>query len=264
MGAENTMPVTSGAEDEIRVESLLKIFDSRHVLDELSFSVAAGESLVVVGASGEGKTVLLKHLIGLMSPDAGRVLIQGIDLKTASPSESIEIRKKCGMSFQEGALFDSMTVFENIAFPIRRHTRRKTREIAERVSQCLSLVRLEGIEDRRPAELSGGMRRRVGFARAIALEPEILFFDEPTTGLDPVNTAAIGRVIDHLRRELGVTVITITHDMMLAFRIADRIAMLRQGKFLIDTDPENFRRSDLPWVRAFLEGKLPEGEEDAL
>ncbi len=258
------MPATRALEEEIRAEALLKVFDARPVLDELSFSVGRGESLVVVGASGEGKTVLLKHLIGLMSPDAGRVLIQGVDLEKATPSQSIETRKICGMSFQEGALFDSMTVFENIAFPIRRHTRRSAKEIADRVRECLALVRLEGIDSRYPAELSGGMRRRVGFARAIALEPRILFFDEPTTGLDPVNTAAIGRVIDHLRRELGVTVVTITHDMMLAFRVADRIAMLRRGKFLIDTDPENFRRSEDPWVRAFLEGTLPKGEEDAL
>lgn len=234
------------------------------VLDHLSFSISRGESLVVVGASGEGKTVLLKHLIGLMQPDDGRVWIQGVDLEQATASQSVDIRKKCGMSFQEGALFDSMTVAENISFPIRRHTRRSTKEIADRVAQCLSLVRLQGIESRFPAELSGGMRRRVGFARAIALEPEILFFDEPTTGLDPVNTAAIGRVIDVLRRELGVTVVTITHDMQLAFQVADRIAMLRKGKFLIDTDPESFRHSEEAWVQAFLEGDVPHGEEDAL
>lgn len=264
MPTHETAAATSRSGAEIHAEGLVKIFDNRRVLDELSFSVARGQSLVVVGASGEGKTVLLKHLIGLMAPDAGEVLIQGVDLAKASPSESIEIRKRCGMSFQEGALFDSMTVFENIAFPIRRHTRRSEEHVADRVRQCLSLVRLEGIETRFPAELSGGMRRRVGFARAIALEPEILFFDEPTTGLDPVNTAAVGRVIDHLRRELGVTVVTITHDMLLAFQIADRIAMLRRGRFLIDTDPENFRRSEEPWVQAFLEGTLPEGEEDAL
>jgi len=249
---------------EIQVESLIKAFGGRAILDGLSFSVARGKSLVIVGASGEGKTVLLKHLIGLMAPDEGRVMIQGVDLAKATPSESIEIRKKCGMSFQEGALFDSMTVYENISFPIRRHTRRTKTQIEERVRECLSLVRLEGIESRFPAELSGGMRRRVGFARAIALEPEILFFDEPTTGLDPVNTAAIAGVIDHLRRELGVTVVSITHDMQLAFQIADRIAMLRRGIFLVEEDPEAFSRSEDPWVQAFLKAEVPEGEEEML
>jgi len=262
MAGEQPIRQPDKAGQEIRVEELLKIFSGRRVLDGLSFSVERGESLVVVGASGEGKTVLLKHLIGLMKPDGGRVVIQGIDLGRASMSESVRVRKNCGMSFQEGALFDSMTVFENIAFPLRRHTRRGEKEIAGRVRECLELVRLPGIEERRPAELSGGMRRRVGFARAIALEPELLFFDEPTTGLDPVNTAAIGAVIDRLRRELGVTVVTITHDMMLAFRIADRIAMLRKGRFLLDADPDTFRTSDDPWIRAFLEGKTPGDDEE--
>jgi len=256
-----TLPDSTADEIEIRVEALSKSFGEKKVLDGIEFEVERGRSLVIAGASGEGKTVLLKHLIGLMHPDSGRVLVQGSDLARIPTRQSIEIRKRCGMSFQEGALFDSMTVFDNIAFPLRRHTRRGRNEITERVRECLSLVRLEGIEERFPAELSGGMRRRVGFARAIALEPEILFFDEPTTGLDPVNTAAIGRVIDNLRMELGVTIVTITHDIRLAFRIADRIAMLRRGRFLLNTDPASFQASKDPWIRAFLEGELPESEE---
>jgi len=166
------------------------------------------------------------------------------------------------MSFQEGALFDSMTVFDNIAFPIRRHTTKSPEEVTARVRQCLELVRLPGIEDKAPAELSGGMRRRVGFARAIALEPEILLFDEPTTGLDPINTAAIGKVINQLREDLGVTLVTITHDMSLANRIADRIAMIRRGQILMVDAPEPFARSENWFVRAFLDGKVPEDEED--
>ena len=166
------------------------------------------------------------------------------------------------MSFQEGALFDSMTVFDNIAFPLRRHTDKNPAEVAARVSECLELVRLPGIEDKLPSELSGGMRRRVGFARAIALEPKILLFDEPTTGLDPINTAAIGRVINQLRAELDVTVVTITHDMSLAYRIADRIAIMRRGQILQVDVPEAFAESRNRFVRGFLEGELPEELED--
>ena len=249
---------------KISIEGLSKAFSGRTVLDGIDMVIARGESLVVVGGSGAGKTVFLKHLIGLLHPDEGRVVVNGVDLAAASTAESVQVRKNCGMSFQEGALFDSMTVFDNVAFPIRRHTGLPPREVRDRVEECLALVRLEAVETRMPAELSGGMRRRVGFARAIALEPEILLFDEPTTGLDPINTAAVAQVIDHLRRELGATVVTITHDMSLAFTIADRIAMLHRGRFIADSDPEAFSQSTDPWVRAFLEGSLPEGEEDSL
>jgi len=157
-----------------------------------------------------------------------------------------------------------MTVFDNIAFPIRRHARTPADRISARVEQCLRMMRLEDIGDKYPAELSGGMRRRVGFARAIALEPEILLFDEPTAGLDPVNTAAIARVIDRLRHELAVTVVTITHDMSLAFRIADRIAMIRQGRIIALDEPARFRESTEPYVQAFLRAEVPEGEEEVV
>lgn len=247
----------------ITVTDLVKRFDGRTVLDGLDLEVPRGQSLVVVGGSGAGKTVLLKHLVGLLTPDEGRVAVAGVDL-AADRRGALEVRQRIGMSFQEGALFDSMTVAENIAFPIRRHTRRRPAEIAERVAECLRMVRLPGIESKRPAELSGGMRRRVGFARAIALQPELLLFDEPTTGLDPINTAAVAGVVNHLRSELGATVVTITHDMQLATTIGDRIAMLRSGRFLVDATPDEFERSDDAYVRAFLEGTLPEGEEEML
>jgi len=253
--------VSDSREPKISVIGLMKSFGPRRVLDGVDLDVAPGESLVVVGGSGAGKTVFLKHLIGLLQPDDGHVVVNGVDLTKASPDEALELRKRFGMSFQEGALFDSMTVFDNIAFPIRRHTRADSDAIAERVRQCLALVRLEGVETRMPAQLSGGMRRRVGFARAIALEPEILLFDEPTTGLDPITTAAVGGVINQLRERLEVTVVTITHDMSLAFRIADRLAMLRRGRLLAVAGPEAFRRLDDPYVRAFLEGEVPEDEE---
>jgi phospholipid/cholesterol/gamma-HCH transport system ATP-binding protein len=254
-------PTTDAA---ISVIDLHKSFDGKEVLRGLDLDVERGESLVVVGGSGAGKTVFLKHLIGLLPPDEGNVVVDGVDITLASPGVALDLRKRFGMSFQEGALFDSMTVFDNIAFPIRRHTERNREEVAARVQECLRLVRLNGVETKHPAELSGGMRRRVGFARAIALEPEFLLFDEPTTGLDPINTAAIANVINVMRRELEVTAVTITHDMSLAFRIADRIAMLRRGVIIALDTPEQFRVHPDPYLQAFLKGEVPADEEEAL
>jgi phospholipid/cholesterol/gamma-HCH transport system ATP-binding protein len=246
----------------ISVIGLHKSFGDKRVLNGIDLEVMRGESMVLVGGSGAGKSVFIKHLIGLLQPDDGHVVVDGIDLTVAPPEAVLELRKRFGMSFQEGALFDSMTVSANIAFPIRRHTKKSEQEISARVGACLELVRLPDIEKKLPAELSGGMRRRVGFARAIALEPEILLFDEPTTGLDPINTAAIGRVINQLRAELDVTVVTITHDMSLADRVADRISMMRRGKILVVETPDRFARSRDRFVRGFLEGELPEALED--
>jgi phospholipid/cholesterol/gamma-HCH transport system ATP-binding protein len=246
----------------ISVIGLHKSFGDKKVLNGIDLEVERGESMVLVGGSGAGKSVFIKHLIGLLQPDDGNVVVDGVDLTVAPPEEVLELRKRFGMSFQEGALFDSMTVGANIAFPIRRHTKKSEQEVASRVRACLELVRLPDIEDKLPAELSGGMRRRVGFARAIALEPEILLFDEPTTGLDPINTAAIGRVINQLRAELDVTVVTITHDMSLADRVADRIAMMRRGKILVVDTPDRFATSQDRFIRGFLEGELPEVLED--
>ncbi len=249
-------------EPKISVIGLKKSFGSKQVLNGIDLDIYPGESLVVLGGSGAGKSVFIKHLIGLLSPDEGNVVVNGVDITLASPEVALELRKHFGMSFQEGALFDSMTVFDNIAFPIRRHTDKSREEIAARVRECLGLVRLEGIEDKYPAELSGGMRRRVGFARAIALEPEILLFDEPTTGLDPINTAAIARVINHMRTQLGVTAVTITHDLNLAFHIADRLAMIRRGVVIALGTPEEFRANPHPYVQAFLKGEVPAGEDE--
>jgi len=258
----STAPSAPAATPKISVIGLHKAFADKQVLCGIDLEVYAGESMVLVGGSGAGKTVFLKHLIGLIHPDEGHVVINGVDLTLASPDVALGIRKRTGMSFQEGALFDSMTVFENIAFPLRRHTRASSEKIAERVQECLRLVRLSQIEGRLPSELSGGMRRRVGFARAIALEPEILLFDEPTTGLDPINTAAIAKVINLMRSELGITSVTITHDMSLANRIADRIAMIRGGRIIALERPEGLAQLSDPYVRAFLEGEVPEDEEE--
>jgi phospholipid/cholesterol/gamma-HCH transport system ATP-binding protein len=242
----------------ISVIGLTKSFGEKKVLNGIDLEIGRGESLMMVGGSGAGKSVLIKHLIGLLQPDEGHVVVDGVDLTLASPEVVLELRKRFGMTFQEGALFDSMTVADNIAFPIRRHTKRTPREIAQRVGECLELVRLPGIEDKMPSELSGGMRRRVGFARSIALEPEILLFDEPTTGLDPINTAAIGDVINLLRTELNVTAVTITHDIGLATKIADRVAIMRRGRILLVDTPERFLRSENWFIRAFLNGEVPE------
>lgn len=254
-------PDRLAAEPMISVIGLYKSFGDKKVLNGIDLDVGRGESLMLVGGSGAGKSVLIKHIIGLLQPDEGNVVVDGVDLTLASPEIVLDLRKRFGMSFQEGALFDSMTVAENIAFPIRRHTEKSPEQVAARVAECLELVRLPGIENKMPSELSGGMRRRVGFARAIALEPEILLFDEPTTGLDPINTAAIGNVINQLRTELQVTAVTITHDMNLATRIADRVAMMRRGQILVIDTPERFLQSENWFVRAFLNGEVPEEDE---
>jgi phospholipid/cholesterol/gamma-HCH transport system ATP-binding protein len=243
------------ATPKIAVIDLWKGYDGRDVLQGINMTVAPGESFVIVGGSGAGKSVLLKHIIGLISPERGHVIIDGEDLTNSTPTRCLEIRRKFGMSFQEGALFDSLDVFENIAFPLRRHTRMSEGEIAARVGECLALVHLQGVERKATSELSGGMRRRVGFARAIALQPEILLFDEPDTGLDPITAAVVDRVMVEMREHLNVTMVTITHNMQSAFRIADRVAMLRAGRIVADATPEVFRNLSDPYIQKFLAGE---------
>lgn len=240
---------------KILLQGVSKSFGPKLVLDRLDLEVAQGESMVVIGGSGTGKSVMLKHIIGLLRPDEGRIEIDGVEIDRLEGRELTHFRRRFGMAFQEGALFDSMTVFDNVAFPLRRQTGLGPGEIADRVHECLELVRLEGVDRKVPSELSGGMRRRVGFARAIAQKPEILLFDEPTTGLDPVTTAVIDEVICGLLEGLHSTAVTITHDMTSAFRIADRIGMLHRGRIIADAPPEEFRRLDDPRVQQFLEGR---------
>jgi phospholipid/cholesterol/gamma-HCH transport system ATP-binding protein len=241
-------------EPKIRLEALTKSFGSNLVLDHLDLEIADGEALVLVGPSGTGKSVLLKHIIGLLAPDQGTVWIDGTDLWSLSPHELNEFRRRFGMSFQEGALFDSMTVFDNIAFPLRRQTKKNAAEIRGRVEECLDIVHLSGVESKKPAELSGGMRRRVGFARAITLEPEILLFDEPTTGLDPVMTDVIDSTILAMQERLKCTSVTITHNMESARKIGDRVAMIFHGRIVAIAPPDEFIRSTNPLVRQFVEG----------
>jgi len=238
----------------IDVVSLSKAFDSNVVLSKVNLSVRDGESLVVLGGSGTGKTVLLRNIMGLLTPDSGYVSVDGKIIHKLDRKELFETRKKIGMCFQMAALFDSMTVEENIAFSLKRHTDMTQSQIAMRVDECLQMVGMKDMQKLKPAELSGGMKRRVGFARAIALKPKILLFDEPTTGLDPVMTDVIGRIILGLKMELGVTSITITHDLKSAFNIADRIALLFRGECIVCETPEAFRKNPHPVVQQFLNG----------
>src|SRR5437763_2701306 len=248
MNGTNTPPMIS-------LQHVEKTLGGRKWLDDMSIDVDRGEALVIVGGSGAGKSVTLKHVIGLMKPDRGKIVIDGEDIGAMKPVELNRFRRKFGMSFQEGALFDSMSVFENIAFPLRRHTKDTEQQIRERVDECLELVHLPGVASKRPSELPGGMRRRVGFARAISLKPEILLFDEPTTGLDPVISDVIAELIVEMDQTLNTTTVTITHDMKVAFKIADRVAMLHMGHIIEQGTPEEFQRSRNPIVRQFIEGR---------
>jgi phospholipid/cholesterol/gamma-HCH transport system ATP-binding protein len=246
---------TAQGQAKLQARNLRKSFGSHVVLDGVNLSVAAGESLVIVGPSGTGKSVLLKHLIALLRPDAGEVFVDGQNFWELDGVGRNELRKKFGMAFQEGALFDSMSVFDNIAFPLRRTGRRSPAEVRARVEECLELVQLPDIGSKRPSELSGGMRRRVGFARAIAHKPEILLFDEPNTGLDPIMTDIIAEVILGIRHQMEPTIVTITHHIPSARKIGDRLALLFGGRILFEATPDEFLHSSDPAVRQFVEGR---------
>ncbi|MEO8505257.1 MAG: ABC transporter ATP-binding protein [Acidobacteriota bacterium] len=239
---------------KIRLRGVSKSFGSKVVLDDLNLDIYEGESVSIIGGSGTGKSVLLKHIIGLLSPDSGTVIVDGVDIASLDNRSITTFRRRFGMAFQEGALFDSMNVFENVAFPLRRASALGEAEIRARVEECLNLVRLSGQSGKAPSELSGGMRRRVGFARAIALKPQILLFDEPNTGLDPVIKAMIDELIVEMRTELGSTTVTITHDMRSAFRISDRVGMLHQGKIIALAPPEEFKKIADERVQQFING----------
>lgn len=239
---------------QIKIAGLSKSFGNRSVLTGISIDIEAGDSQVILGGSGSGKTVLLKHLLGLLTPDSGSVLVNNVNVSTASYIDLISVRKEIGMCFQMAALFDSFNVFDNIAFGLRRHSLMNDNQISERVAECLSLVGLVGTEAMYPSELSGGMKRRVGFARAIAMKPSILLFDEPTTGLDPVMTDVITKVILNLKTELKATMITITHDLKVAFEVGDKVALLHRGKIIANQDPSSFKSNPNPLIQQFILG----------
>lgn len=236
----------------IEIRGLHKSFGALKVLKGVDLQIPKGQTTVILGRSGTGKSVLLKHIIGLISPDRGKILIDGVDITRLGDRDLNEVRKRFGMLFQEAALFDSMTVRENVAFPLREHTRLNEENIGKLVAYKLEQVGLPRQEEKMPAELSGGMKRRVGLARALALDPEIVLFDEPTTGLDPPMAEAIEDLIIETQRRLGDTFVVITHNITTAFHIAHKIAMLHEGRVVVEGPPRTFRRSSHPVVQAFM------------
>jgi phospholipid/cholesterol/gamma-HCH transport system ATP-binding protein len=238
----------------IKVINVYKSFGDKQVLRGVNLHIKRGESMVVIGGSGCGKSVLMKHVIGLLRPDSGQVLVDGKDIARMPEKELSELRKNFGMLFQGAALFDSMSVWENVGFGLIEHTKLSEEEIKKQVTQKLRMVGLTGVEELKPAELSGGMKKRVGLARAIAMEPKILLYDEPTTGLDPIMADAINDLIVDMRRKLQVTSLAITHDMVSAYKIADRIAMLYEGKIIEVGTPEEIKNSTNPIVQQFITG----------
>jgi len=237
----------------IKIKNVYKSFSNKPVLRGINLHIRKGESVVIVGKSGCGKTVLLKSIIGLIKPDSGEIWIQGENIVGISRKRLYQIRKKMGMLFQGSALFDSLTVEENVALPLREHTRLPWKVIREKVREKLALVGLSGTEQKKPSELSGGMRKRVGLARALIMEPEILLYDEPTTGLDPVTAGMINDLIVELNQKFSVTSVAVTHDMTSTFAIGERVAMLHEGKVVFDGSMKEFRESSLPMIKEFLE-----------
>ncbi len=240
----------------IDLHKLYKTFNSNQVLQGLDLTIAAGEILTILGGSGTGKSVLLKLIIGLLKPDAGQILVDGEDIVPLQEEELLKVRRKVGMLFQGAALFDSMSVMENVSFPLREHTRMTEGEVRDRVREVLALVGMDGVEEKLPSELSGGMRKRVGLARAIALTPRIVLYDEPTTGLDPRNVDKINELITTLRAKLQVTSVVVTHDIQSALRISDRVALLSDGRIADAGTPAEIAQAEHPVVQEFLAGHL--------
>lgn len=238
----------------IEIIDLHKYFGKKYVLRGINLKIENGESMVVIGGSGSGKSVLIKHIIGILKPDDGTVLINGIDITKLKENELYEVRKKFGMLFQSSALFDSLSVWENVSFALLRQKKMDEKELKVLAIEKLRLVGLVGVEDLMPSELSGGMKKRVGLARAIAHEPDILLYDEPTTGLDPIMADAINDLIVEMKKHLSVTSIAITHDMNSAYKIADRVAMLYEGKIIQTGTPEEIKNTQNPVVRQFITG----------
>jgi phospholipid/cholesterol/gamma-HCH transport system ATP-binding protein len=247
----------------IELANLRKSFGARVILDDLSLVVPEGNTVAVIGFSGAGKSVLLKSIVRLLEPDAGTVTVDGALVAGLSKPELYDLRRRVGYVFQFAALFDSMTVFDNVAMGLRRIGTMTDDAISERVERSLQLVEMQGYDQRMPGQLSGGQRKRVGLARAIATQPKYLLYDEPTTGLDPVTTAVIDGLIAKMRNELGVTSVVVTHDMQSAYRIADRIAMLYEGRIRFMGTPAEIQQSDDQIVRAFIEGRPDLAQEVA-
>ena len=237
----------------VRTQNLAKSFGALKVLKEVNLEVYPGETVVILGGSGSGKSVLLQILVGLVPADSGRIWLHGYEVtQFRKEKDWYPVRLKTGFLFQIGGLYDSMTVFENIAFAIRYHLRLPEKEIKKRVQKILDSVQLKGVEEKYPAELSGGMQKRVGLARAIALNPPLILYDEPTTGLDPIMGDSISRLIRHLQRTYNISAIVVTHDLSCAFKVADRIMFLYDGKIIVSGTVEEVKKNDNPYFKQFL------------
>lgn len=244
---------------KITLENISKSFGEQKVLDGLNLTLESKKITFIIGQSGGGKSVLLKHIIGLVKPDSGRVLVDDTDISSLDEAGMNEIRKNFGMLFQDAALFDSMTVGENVAFPLNEHRRLSKKEVQQIVMEKLLQVGLTGVTQKMPSELSGGMRKRVGLARALALDPKIILFDEPTTGLDPIMCDAIDQLIVETQKNTGATCVVISHDIDSTFKIAHKVAMLYNGKIIAYGSPEDIRNSSNPVLNQFVECKfIPE------
>ena len=239
----------------IEVQGLRKKIGTQEILKDVNITAYRGETLVLIGPSGEGKSVLMKHTIGLLKPDAGKITVDGIEMSQLRERQLAPIRKKIGILFQNAALFDSMTVAQNVAFPLLETGLRDKEEIRKRVYQALEVVELDGHEDKMPVNLSGGMKKRAGIARAIVGEPQCVLFDEPTAGLDPIVSDVIDQMILRLKRRFGMTAIVVTHDMKSVFKIADRVAMLKRGVIYFWGTPQELRDSKDPQIQDFIEGR---------
>jgi phospholipid/cholesterol/gamma-HCH transport system ATP-binding protein len=245
------------------IRGLTRRYGGRAVLDGLDFDILRGECFVILGRSGTGKSVTLRQLNGLEKPDAGSITFDGTDLTRLEERQLYPFRRRIAMLFQSGALFDSMNVFDNVAFPLRERKELAEGQIAETVRHKLSLVRLKEVEGKMPSDLSGGMKKRVALARSLALDPEVMLFDEPTTGLDPITSATIGKLIQSIQKELGVTAVVVTHDIPLARRVGDRLALLAGGRFAFLGDWREADASQDPQVADFLAGREEEEENVA-
>ena len=248
----------------IELRDIYKRFGWQQVLNGITLKIEKGTCVVILGASGSGKSVMLKHIVGLLKPDAGEVWFADKRIDTLSESDLMNVRQNFGFLFQQGALFDSINVSQNVGFPIAEHTNKKPEEIAEIVAHKLRMVGLPDVGNKMPAELSGGQRKRVALARAIALDPQVILYDEPTTGLDPIRSDVINELILKLQRELHVTSVVVTHDMNSAFKIADRLVMLYEGKLIFDGTSDEIRSSTNEAVKRFVLGEASEKELQTL
>jgi phospholipid/cholesterol/gamma-HCH transport system ATP-binding protein len=248
----------------LRLVDVHKAFGPIRVLDGVSLDFERGKATVVIGPSGTGKSVLLKHIVGLIRPDAGEVWFQGQRIDRMKEADLVAVRSKIGFLFQLGALFDSMNVADNICFPLREHLNLTRDQLAQRCAKVLKMVGLSGIEKKMPEELSGGQRKRVALARAIVLEPSVVLYDEPTTGLDPIRADVINELIVTLGRKLHITSVVVTHDMASATRIADRMVMLYNGRIVADDVPQRFGQLDNDLVQRFIQGRADQNELDEI